>query len=87
VADIMMALSLSGVRVPVSAAAATGTGQPGTAYDGPDRDLYQLLSQEPVSLDWLARESGLDLPALCGGLERLATAGVARDVGGWWERT
>jgi magnesium chelatase family protein len=28
-----------------------------------------------------------EVTALCGGLERLARLGVARDVGGWWERT
>jgi predicted transcriptional regulator len=47
----------------------------------------ELLSSDPVSLDHLARTSGLELAALCGGLERLARLGVARDVGGWWERT
>jgi len=31
--------------------------------------------------------TGLDLAELCGGLERLAQAGLARDAGGWWERT
>jgi hypothetical protein len=38
-------------------------------------------------LDELARETGLELVELCGGLERLAQVGLARDVGGWWERT
>jgi predicted Rossmann fold nucleotide-binding protein DprA/Smf involved in DNA uptake len=59
----------------------------GADYTGPDRALFEALSSDPVSLDHLARVTGMDLPALCGGLERLARDGVARDVGGWWERT
>ena len=84
VTDILVALSLNGVTLagpiadPASAAA---------EYRGPDRALFDALSPDPSSLDQLARLTGLDLPALCGGLERLAQAGVARDVGGWWERT
>jgi hypothetical protein len=34
----------------------------------------------------MGRITGLDFAELCGGLERLAQAGLARDVGGWWER-
>jgi DNA processing protein len=80
VADILMALSLSGATLPVPRAAPT-------EYEGADRALYDVLSQDPASLDQLVRITGMDLPALCGGLERLATAGAARNVGGWWERT
>jgi predicted Rossmann fold nucleotide-binding protein DprA/Smf involved in DNA uptake len=49
--------------------------------------VLDLLSPDPTSLDQLARISGLELSVLCGALERLARAGAARDVGGWWERT
>ena len=49
--------------------------------------MLDKLSSDPTSLDQLVRLTGLELPALCGGLERLAQAGVARDLGGWWERT
>ena len=48
--------------------------------------IYEALSPDPVSLDELVRITGLDFAELCGGLERLAQAGLARDVGGWWER-
>jgi DNA processing protein len=68
------------------ASAGTGPGPRGE-YVGPDRALYDELGSDPVSLDHLARVTGLELPALCGGLERLARDGVARDIGGWWERT
>jgi DNA processing protein len=95
VADILAALSLRGVVVPEPP---RGDGQP----DGPDggsrhrqedglrgadRALFDALSCDAVSIDQLVRVTGLELPALCGGLERLARAGVARDIGGWWERT
>jgi DNA processing protein len=86
VGDILTALSLLGVYLPDLARA--GAERPARLeYDGPDRALFDALSSDPISLDQLVRETGLDLPALCGGLERLARAGVARDVGGWWERT
>lgn len=82
VGDILTALSLQGVTLPAPPRVAA----PRREYDGPDRVLFDLLSSDPVSLDHLVRETGLDLPALCGGLERLAQAGVARDIRGWWER-
>jgi DNA processing protein len=81
VGDIAMALSLRGFSLD------SPTRPEAEEYDGPDRDLFDALSSEPASLDQLARRTGLDLAALCGGLERLASAGVARDLGGWWERT
>jgi DNA processing protein len=83
-ADILMALSLNGVPNLIAPPALSST--PGQ-YEGPDRAILDLLSSDPISLDQLARLSGFGLPALCGALERLAGAGVARDIGGWWERT
>jgi DNA processing protein len=93
--DILTALALRGVLLPPGSGASLGdsgdSAQLGAAtraeYTGPDRALFEVLSSDPVSLDHLARVTGLDLPALCGGLERLARDGVARDIGGWWERT
>jgi DNA processing protein len=92
--DILTALALHGVLLPAGAAVAahvaapsSGSSVAGGEYSGPDRTLFEALSSDPVSLDHLARVTGLELPALCGGLERLAREGVARDVGGWWERT
>ena len=95
VADILTALSLRGVILPAQTQAATRLGaatQPtgavaGAGYCGADRDVFDALSVDPVSLDHLVRVTGLELPALCGALERLARDGVARDIGGWWERT
>jgi DNA processing protein len=87
--DILMALSLAGVILPSPPGPPPGGGsgdQPGDPYRGTDGDLLDLLTSDPTSLDELVRLSGLDLPELCGGLERLAQSGVARDVGGWWER-
>jgi DNA processing protein len=82
-ADILMALSLHGAPdlLPLTADARPNL------MNGPDQAIYQLLSSDPIPLEQLARQSGLELPALCGALERLASAGAARDVGGWWERT
>jgi DNA processing protein len=96
VADILTALSLRGVVLPPA-----GTkGGPG-ATGGPvassrsrrsdltpaDRSVFDVLSPDPTSLDQLVRLTGLELPALCGGLERLSQAGLAHEVGGWWART
>jgi DNA processing protein len=85
-ADILVALSLAGAPVP----APQGDPAPRLVQSGPDpgrdRPVYEALSADPAPLDELARVTGLDLAELCGGLERLAQAGLARDVGGWWER-
>jgi DNA processing protein len=88
ISDILVALSLTGVVPDTSRATSDGTPPSDPVRSaGPDRVILDALSQDPLSLDQLARITGLDLPALCGGLERLARAGLARDVGGWWERT
>jgi DNA processing protein len=88
--DILVALSLAGApvvaHVPTPAAA---SGHPTNQWEpasGEDRRVYEALSPDPSPLDDLARAAGLDLGALCGALQRLARAGLARDVGGWWER-
>jgi len=86
VADILTALSLRGVIPPPPSRSAEVGGQVSDDL-GDDRAVFEALSSDPVSLDHLVRSTGLDISALCGGLERLARAGVARDVGGWWERT
>jgi DNA processing protein len=83
VADILAALSLMGVVLPRP----PSRDAPAVELSGAEGALLDALSADPASLDQLVRTTGLDLPALCGGLERLARAGVARDVGGWWERT
>ncbi len=82
-ADILMALSLRGADIPLPPSASNST-RP--TYQGPDAAILGHLSSDPTPLDYLARLTGLPLPALCGGLERLASAGYARDIGGWWER-
>ncbi|HEX3795757.1 MAG TPA: DNA-processing protein DprA [Acidimicrobiales bacterium] len=84
VSDILTSLALAGAIAPAPPPS-TGPASP-ARYDGPDRTVWEALSADPASLDQLARVTGLGLPALCGGLERLAAAGVARGVGGWWER-
>jgi DNA processing protein len=85
--DVLVALSLAGAPVPAPAPVAS-TGRPRRAEPGPgeDRRVYDALCPDPTSLDELARMTGLGLPALCGSLERLARAGLAVDVGGWWQR-
>jgi DNA processing protein len=95
--DILIALALGGaaVTVPPETArrlspAAGGAPAPvphPVPPSGDDRRVYDALSADPAPLDQLARLTGLELPALCGGLERLAQAGLARDAGGWWGRS
>ncbi len=91
VADVLTALSLRGVVLPNLSRPASG---PGTVAPTRTRDLstadravFEMLSPDPTSLDQLVRLTGLELPELCGGLERLSQAGLAHDLGGWWERT
>ena len=84
--DILVALSLAGAAV----AAAAGTEDrrlscPDPSAPGEESLVFDALrpirsSRRPAPGD------RPDLPALCGGLERLAQAGLARDAGGWWER-
>ncbi len=89
--DILVALSLAGADVaapdPERARGASSRAHAAEPAPGDDRLVYDMLSPDPTSLEELARASGLDLPVLCGVLERLAQAGLARDLGGWWERS
>jgi DNA processing protein len=84
--DILVALSLSGAAVAPPREEGARPSAPRPPDAGPDRRVFDALSADPSPLDELARETGLELAELCGGLERLAQAGLARDVGGWWER-
>ncbi len=84
--DVLVALSLAGVGLPHPTADQQESPRPGPeSVSGEAREVYRALSSDPACLDDLARATGLELPALCGALERLAQAGLARDVGGWWE--
>ncbi len=88
-ADILMALSRMGAEV--TAPAALAPAPPALPKrrrppPGPDRQVFDALTSDPASLDTLIRVTGFDLSALCGALERLAQAGLARGAGGWWER-
>jgi DNA processing protein len=85
VTDILLALSRAGASVAMPSQQRSMRVATGPVPDG-ERQLYEALSPDPASLDELARVTGLDFAELCGGLERLAQAGFARDVGGWWER-
>jgi predicted Rossmann fold nucleotide-binding protein DprA/Smf involved in DNA uptake len=84
--DILVALALEGATVPSPSMIENNSGVLLQEVSDRDRELYEMLVPDPTSLDDLARATGLTLPELCGGLERLAQAGLARDVGGWWER-
>ncbi len=86
-ADILVALSLAGAPAPMPMAVTPRSrSRRAEVAAGDDRRVYDALSPDPTSLDELARVTGLDLSALCGALERLGRAGLAVDVGGWWER-
>ncbi len=84
--DILVALSLAGAAVVAPPPSPTRRSGPPAADPGRDRRVYDALSGDPAPLDELTRVTGLPLAELCGGLERLAQAGLARDAGGWWER-
>jgi DNA processing protein len=82
-ADILIALSLLGAKVDLPKPKDHSTPE---GLDAVEKALFAVLTHEPTSLDDLCRLTGLKFAELCGGLERLAQAGLARDVGGWWER-
>ena len=85
--DILVALALTGASVAVPRQAANrGRRRHRDPPQGLDRRVYDTLTPDPSSLDELVRVTGIDLAELCGSLERLAQAGLARDAGGWWER-
>jgi DNA processing protein len=86
--DILVALALTGasVTVPRQSASRGSSPAPRDPPQGLDRRVYDTLTPDPSSLDELVRVTGIDLAELCGSLERLAQAGLARDAGGWWER-
>lgn len=81
--DVLVALWLEGAKVklpePKDNAAPEG-------LSASEQQLYAALTYEPTSLDELGRLTALGFAELCGGLEQLAQAGLARDLGGWWER-
>ena len=84
--DILVALALTGASLAISQKAAGGRLLSPEPAEGVDRRVYETLTADPSSLDELVRVIGVDLAELCGSLERLAQAGLARDAGGWWER-
>ena len=88
--DILVALSLAGASVPAGVPTPGPAARTGHAPRSPPRARIAGSTRRSPrtprpSTSWPGR-SGLDLGALCGALERLAQAGLARDVGGWWER-
>jgi DNA processing protein len=85
-ADILLALSMAGPLVALAPRGSSHQGPERPEPRGRDRTVYDALTPDPVPIDSLARSTGLALPELCGALERLAQAGLAHDVGGWWER-
>jgi DNA processing protein len=84
--DILVALALAGASVAVPPPVANGRPPAPEPAQGVDRVVYDTLTADPSPLDDLVRVTGIDLAELCGCLERLAQAGLARDAGGWWER-
>ena len=84
--DILVALALAGASVAVPPKAAGRRPPSPEPVQGVDRLVYDTLTADPSPLDELVRVTGIDLAELCGSLERLAQAGLARDAGGWWER-
>jgi DNA processing protein len=88
--DVLIRLALEGFSVPASPARSGSPPAPARPRPAPEageeKVVYDVLTTDPVSLDHLVRVTGLGLPALCGALERLARADLARDAGGWWQR-
>jgi DNA processing protein len=83
--DVLVRLGLEGVEPP-SGPAEEMPADGRTPASGEESRVHEALTADPTSLDQLVRITEMEFPALCGALERLARAGLARDVGGWWER-
>ena len=83
--DVLVALGLAGAGVPAAARNGSSAEQ-GKPEPGEETLVHEALTADPTPLDELVRLTRLDFSTLCGALERLARAGLARDVGGWWER-
>jgi DNA processing protein len=92
-ADVLVALSLAGATLTtpltIDKRGEDGSEAPARSKpaSGEERLVFDVLTSDPSPLDDLLRATGLSLPALCGALERLGQAGLARDAGGWWERS
>ena len=84
--DILVALALAGASVAVPPKAGGLRPPSPEPVQAVDRLVHDTLTADPSPLDELVRLTGIDLAELCGSLERLAQAGLARDAGGWWER-
>ena len=84
--DILVALSLAGASVGLATEPAIRPSASPVPRSGPDRLLYDALSDDPAPLDELARVTGLAWRRSVRSLERLAQAGLAHDAGGWWAR-
>jgi DNA processing protein len=84
--DILVALGLAGASVAMPSRVGDRRTPPPEPAQGVDRLVYDTLTPDPSPLDELVHVTGIDLAKLCGSLERLAQAGLARDAGGWWER-
>lgn len=89
--DVLVALSLAGAVVPgIERAPSRRPARIESALRAEPSDeqriAYEALTQDPTPLDELVRVTAMSLPTLCGALEWLAQAGLARDLGGWWER-
>ena len=80
VEDVLVAVGLE--------RAGAGSGYPGAIddLDAGTRRLLDDMGWEPASVDELVLRSGRALVEVTSDLAKLATKGVVRDVGGWWER-
>ncbi|HWD55713.1 MAG TPA: DNA-protecting protein DprA [Acidimicrobiales bacterium] len=85
VTDVLVALFREGADVTLPKKRKS-KGEPPKPKTASEEALYDILTFDPVSLDELVRLTGVDFPALCGDLERLAQAGLVQDLGGYWQR-
>ncbi len=88
--DILVALSLAGAVVPAppaqGAASHVGRRPTSSLHGRADGPVYEALTRPGVARRAGPGDRARPSRALCGGLERLAQAGLAHDAGGWWER-
>jgi DNA processing protein len=78
--DVLCALSLEGVAVPLPTNA-------GESLDEGPAAVLAAVDWSPTGVETILRRTGLRLPDLAAALGRLEDSGLIRKEGSWWQRT
>lgn len=89
--DVLVAVGLASVAAPPLMQLSTrDSGERRIGVDelpAPTSEILSAVGWEPTSLDEILEQTGLEMDAVCGALERLRAGGLVHGEGGSWERT